>query len=96
MPTAWIQKPDFSSEEISEATPEELMVIFRKIDWAKHILERKKREQTGQEVCDSGFGIVFQEGEILHLIEPEAAPYRGFYHHQEKGKLLGVFPTSKD
>ncbi|MBK1880608.1 hypothetical protein [Pelagicoccus mobilis] len=92
----WIQRADFTSVEFGEMTPDEALGILEATNWNELAEEKKKLEEEGKEFCDPGFGYVFEEGEILHLIEPKKEPFSGFYHYQRKGKLFGLIPTTRN
>ena len=75
-------------------TQEEAIAILRKANWRDLIEERTELEFAAGGFCEPGIGMVFEEGEILHLLEPEKPPYRGFYHYNEPRKILGLFPST--
>jgi len=77
-------------------TSDEALDVMERTNWNELYEEKKKLEQEGKEFCDPGFGYVFDEGEILHLIDPKNEPFSGFYHYLERGKMLGLIPTTKN
>lgn len=96
MPGIWIQRSDFTSDELPEVTPDEAMNIMEMTDWAAILKQKEERIKNGEDYCDPGFGIVFDDGEIIHLIEPANEPYRGFYHYRTQRRRFGIFLTTQD
>ena len=89
----WIQRADFSLEDHYDSEPAEIMNALVNIDWDALIAERIELQNQG-EICGyPGLGIVFGNGEIIHLLEPENSPYKGLFHYYTERKILGVFPV---
>ena len=63
----WIQRADFSIEDHYDSKPMDIIHAIAATDWGALIAERTKLQSQG-EICGSpSFGIVFNNGEIIHL-----------------------------
>ena len=94
MPDIWIQRADFSVEDRYDLEPQVIVDILQATNWTKLIAETLQLQVAGELCCHSGFGIVFETGDILHLFEPENPPYKGVFHYYSDRKILGLFPVT--
>ncbi|MCB1087836.1 MAG: hypothetical protein KDM63_12375 [Verrucomicrobiae bacterium] len=63
----WIQRHDFSSEEIDGITVESVLERLRNTDWQAESRLAAEKAAEGVEVCPAGLGLVHPSGSILHL-----------------------------
>ena len=70
--------------------PEEEFHILETTDWNELLKQKEALEKSGREYCDPGFGFVFAEGEVIHVVDPIGPTYSGFYHFSTQKKFLGI------
>jgi len=84
----WIQRHDYAYEELPAATAGEAAEAFRNVDWAGEI---RQAGESGAEACPPGFGVVTDEGYILHLVPDESGEYLMHFHYPRKRRFLLLF-----
>ena len=92
MATAWLQRHDFSTEELGELTKTEMVTAFRGLDWAAELA--RSNDSDADQTWPPGFGIN-QGANILHLCPFDARHMFFHLHYEGDAKFLGVFPTRK-
>ena len=63
---AWLQSSDLSVREFETNLQGALDALARH-DWSNEEKLRSELERQGQEYCDSGLGLVREDGRILHV-----------------------------
>lgn len=92
MATAWVQKYDFSCDELGELSEGELIAAFEAVDWPLAL--SKVDVDNPNACCPPGFGINAGPN-ILHLC-PEDTKNMFFHLHCETThKILGLFPVKR-
>jgi len=84
----WIQRHDFSYEELPISTYQQAVDAFEEFDWAEEILKEKELEE---ETCPPGFGIVSDDGHVLHLVPKETGECLIHFHYPHTEKYLFIF-----
>ena len=84
----WIQRHDFSYEELNINSSEEAVNAFENFDWKTELLNL---EESEEEVCPPGFGIVADDGHILHLCPKESGECLTHFHYPKKERILFFF-----
>ncbi len=84
----WIQRHDFQYEELPAATAGEAVAAFEAFDWASEI---RKSAESGEEACPPGFGVVTDEGLILHLVPRDSGECMMHFHYPRKRRFLLLF-----
>ncbi len=82
----WIQKSDFSSDEVKNSARRDIHDAFDKFDWNAELKEFDKIEENG---CPPGFGVI-QNGKILHICPKDLKEVYFFYHYTKRSKFLGL------
>ena len=89
----WIQKHDYSSFEVNDASLSDVVEKFDSFDWE---LELKSYEANNNEKnCPAGIGIN-DHGCLLHICPIDKNLLFFNFHHRYEEKLLGLFPRSKE
>jgi len=91
----WIQKTNYDAVEGEVNTSDEAMRIFNETDWEKELELQEKLEEMNEDNCDPGFGLLKAGGFILHLCPGVNNSYF-HYHFDERSKILGIFPTTRE
>ena len=87
----WIQSHDFSSEEMDGATAEQAKTALATFDWLSEI---EKQNQSGDENCDPGLGLISNDGSILHICPRDKESCSIHYHYPTSKKVLGFIPVT--
>ena len=90
----WIQRADFTSEEYEASGAPEIQRAFRSRAWSGELEFESRRNDSGEESCSPGLGIVAGDGRLLHLC-PAATDMLVHYHYTERRKILGLLSTSR-
>ena len=91
MPDFWIQRANCSVEDYYDSEPASIIEALTTTDWSALVSERSELQNQGEICVYPGLGIVFENGEIIHLLEPLAQPYQGLFHYYTDRKFLGIF-----
>lgn len=91
MPDFWIQRANFSLEEYHDSEPTLIIEALITTDWDALISERLELQAQGEVCGHPGLGIVFDNGEIIHILEPLTQPYLGFFHYYVNRSFFGFF-----
>lgn len=84
----WIQRHDYTYEELQVDTAAEAVEAFESFDWAEEIVQVK---ESDDESCPPGFGMVTAEGCILHIVPGEEGDCLVHFHYPEKKRFLLLF-----
>jgi len=87
----WIQLHDFSSQDRNDVGLDEAKHAFRYFDWLSELRKRDELEEN-DEACDPGFGLVAEDGAILHICPQDSSSCYVHYHYSKVKKLLGFIP----
>lgn len=89
----WFQSADFTATD-AVVSPDMLKDRFITHSWSAELDRQRQLEAQGVENCDPGFGIVPDDGRILHLCpRPDSTVYC-HYHSRPFRKFLGFFTLS--
>ena len=84
----WIQKHDYSYDESHVDSAAEAIEKFVGFDWAQEIIQIKESEG---EDCPPGFGVVSEDGKILHIVPDAEGECMVHFHYPEKKRFLLIF-----
>ena len=84
----WIQRHDYSYEELGINTPEKAVGAFEEFDWSDEIQKGKESEEDS---CSPGFGIVSDDRYVLHLCPRDSGDCLIHFHYPHKEKYLFLF-----
>lgn len=87
----WIQRADFEASEGATSSAGEAIRIFEAQDWPKELNYQAEMEAAGSDCCPPGFGLVADDGRILHLCPEPGGPLLCHYHFPEEYRLFGLF-----
>ena len=93
----WIQRHDYTSIEVENATLGETLVAYSKFDW-KNELSLYVEGESGRD-CPPGIGVhnaiplTEKNGMLLHICPFSELKASVSFHHQNKSKYLRVFST---
>ena len=88
----WIQRADFTTEDLTASGAAEIQKVFRNRSWAGELHLEQARHGAGDDSCPPGLGINFEDGRFLHIC-PEAADLLVHYHYNHERRVFGIFPT---
>ena len=92
MATAWLQRHDFSSEELGNMSKTEMLAAFDSVDWRA---ERSQgNEDDPNKNCPPGFGIVLG-GNILHLCPYDDNNMFFHIHYETDARFFGIVPIKR-
>lgn len=89
----WIQRHDFSYEELSINSSKEAIAAFQDYDWKK---EYSSFNETSEECCPPGFGIVSEDRYILHLCPDDSGSCLIHFHYPVREKVLFFFTRDNE
>ena len=92
----WIQRADFSAEDLEAVSPAELCSAFERHDWAGEERFRQSLESEGKEWCPPGFGLVPDDGRLLHICPGDKGSAQYHYHYPERRRVLGIIPLQRE
>lgn len=86
----WFQSADFTTVE-DTVSSDGLKARFMAHPWSAELERQRRFDAEGVESCDPGFGIVPDDGRILHLCpRPDSTVYC-HYHYRPARRFLGLF-----
>ena len=85
----WIQLHDFSTKEMGDVTLSQSTEALSTFDWQS---ELSKRDESDDETCDPGLGLVAGDETILHICPQGPDEYTVHYLHPVRKKILGFIP----
>ena len=88
----WIQLHDFSSSEKNDVNVEQAKEAFSTFDWKSEI---DAVNQTKEDTCDAGIGLVAPDHSILHICPIDLNSCYVFYSYKTSTKLLGFIPIKR-
>ena len=96
----WIQKHDYSSDEVADVTAEQAVAGWEAYDWSAELKASAGPDE--EKDCPPGFGLHNgynpgnQERSLLHICPiDEALAFLHFSHVVDR-KLFGLFATKKE
>lgn len=89
----WFQSADFTTVE-DTVSSDGLKARFMAHPWSAELERQRRLEAGGVENCDPGFGILPDDGRILHLCPRSDSTVYCHYHYRPARKLLGLFTLS--
>ena len=91
--TAWLQRYDFSSEDLEIPDASVAKEIIRRFDWARECeLERRHKGET----CPAGLGLLINDSHILHICPRSDGSSLVHYHFPKRRRLFGLFPVTSE
>lgn len=93
MATAWIQKHDFSAEELGYLSKNEMVVAFDSFDWPAELAHGVAGDPNA--TCPPGFGIN-RGANVLHLCPYDNENMFFHLHYKSQVKFLGIVPISRN
>ena len=92
---AWLQKPDFSADELTFADSAAAQKYWDSLD--KEVLDEEERElaDAGSEWCPWGLGLGFGDANVsvhIHRLDAEKDTFSVSVTQTVKKKLLGFIP----
>ncbi len=96
----WIQKHDYSSDEVTDVSAAQAVAAWESFDWAAE-LAAVDQGYEGRN-CPPGFGLHngYDPGNpdrsLLHVCPIDADSAFLNYHHMAEGKVLGLFATRQE
>lgn len=90
MISCWIQTSDFESTDIGTVDARAATETFNGFDWTSEESRRAQMEREGRETCDSGMGLVSEDGRILHIGPTGHGKAFLHYHYPERRRILGI------
>lgn len=92
----WIQRADFSAQDLEAGSVSDLCSAFERHDWAAEEEFRLTLESDGKECCPPGFGVVPGDGRILHICPDAKGSAQYHYHYSDRRRLLGIIPLGRE
>ena len=89
----WIQKHDYSAEDLTAPNEAELYKAFINYSWDRELHEFDESDEERN--CPPGMGIKHND-QLLHLIPLERSALSVNYHYNEEKKLLGLITTKRE
>ncbi|MDJ0983497.1 MAG: hypothetical protein QNI94_17875 [Kiloniellales bacterium] len=97
----WIQKHDYSSDEVTDVSGAQAVAAWETFDWAAELAAVDESDE-GQN-CPPGFGLhngydnkSNPERALLHVCPTDAEFAFANHHHMVEGKFLGLFTSRRE
>jgi len=89
----WIQKHDYSSFEVKDASLNDVVEIFESFDWEMEL--QSYQANNNEKNCPAGIGINLH-GCLLHICPIDKDIVFFNFHHRYEDKLFGMFSRAKE
>ena len=93
MATAWLQRYDYSSEELGDLSRTEMVAAFNSLDWPSELSQGNEDDPNAN--CPPGFGIN-QGANTLHLCPYDARNMFFHLHYEVDARFLGIIPIKRN
>jgi len=96
----WIQKHDYSSDEVADVTARQAVAGWEAFDWAEELAHVEERDEERN--CPPGFGLhngydpSNPDRSLLHICPIDGDFAFLNYHYMVDGKFLGLFATRRE
>ena len=97
----WIQKHDFSADDVKDVTVQQAVAAWEAFDWATELAACD--EANDRKNCPPGFGLhngydnkSNPERALLHVCPTDAEFAFANHHHMVEGKFLGLFTSRRE
>ena len=91
----WLQRHDFSSDDLTDPSIEFSLLTFKTFDWQSEITLAEKALDAGVDCCSAGLGLVHEDGRILHIVQQASGDANVHYSYTEQKKILGMIQVSR-
>lgn len=92
--TGWIQKHDFSYDDLGILSKRGAIETLNDFDWDSESLKEETEIERGHEACNPGMGLIAEDGTILHIV-PSKKGNLIHLHWKQETKILGLFRRSR-